>query len=76
MRFGIQGLSNISIPFLMYNGKRYALHFESDTVYASDPVDLVNGIETVEVWVGDIPYQFRFKAKLGTEETDLFDDLF
>lgn len=76
MRFGIQGLSNISIPFLIYNGKRYALHLESDTVYASDPVDLVNGVEIVEVWVDDIPYQFRFKANLGTEENDLFDDLF
>ena len=76
MRFGIQGLSNVDIPYLMYNGKRYDLHLEGNAIYASDSLDLVNGVETVEVWVNDIPIQFHFKAKLGTEENDLFDDLF
>lgn len=76
MRFGIQGLSNVDIPFLIYNGKRYALHLEGGAVYASDPIELVNGVETVDVWVDDIPHPFHFKAKLGTEENDLFDDLF
>ena len=60
----------------MYNGKRYALHLEGGDVYASEPIDLVNGVETVEVWVDDMPHSFHFKAKLGTEENDLFDDLF
>ena len=76
MKFGIQGLSNVDIPFLLYNGKRYALHLEGVDIYASEPIDLVNGVETVEVWVDDMPHPFHFKAKLGTEENDLFDDFF
>ena len=76
MRFGIQGLSNVDIPYLMYNGKRYALHLEGNSIYASESIDLVSGVETVEVWVDGLAHLFHFKAKLGTEENDLFDDLF
>lgn len=76
MRFTINGLSNVDIPFIMYGKKRYALHLESNCIYASDPVELISGIDEVEVWVDCIAYPFHFKAKLGTEENDLFDDIF
>ena len=76
MRFGIKGLSNTDIPYLVYNGKRYSLHVESKEVYVSDHIDLVAGVEVVEVWVDGLGHTFHFKAKLGTEENDLFDDLF
>ena len=76
MRFGISGLTNMDVPFLVYNGKHYALHLEGKELYASDPIDLVSGVERIEVWVDGLAHPFHFKAKLGTEENDLFDDLF
>lgn len=76
MKFAINGLANKDIPYLVYNGKHYALHHESNEVYVSDNIDLVSGVEIVEVWVDGLGHPFHFKAKLGTEENDLFDDLF
>ena len=76
MRFTICGLSNKDMPFMVYNGKHYKLHLEDIEMYVSDPIDLVDSVDSVEVWVDDIAHPFHFKAKLGTEENDLFDDLF
>ena len=76
MRFEIKGLSNKDVPYLIYNGKHYALHLESGEIYVSDHIDLAAGVELVEVMVEGMSHPFHFKAKLGTEENDLFDDLF
>ena len=76
MHFVIKGLSNIDVPYVMYNGKRYNLHLESDSLYATDAIDLVSGVEQFELWIDDYAHIMHFKAKLGTEENDLFDDLF
>lgn len=76
MKFKINGLTNKDIPYLVYNNKHYALRFESKELYVSDPLDIVAGVELVEVCVDGLRHPFHFKAKLGTEENDLFDDLF
>ena len=76
MKFEIKGLSNKDVPYLIYNGKHYALHLESGELYVSDHIDLAAGVELVEVMVEGMSHPFHFKAKLGTEENDLFDDLF
>lgn len=76
MKFEINGLTNKDIPYLVYNGKHYALHLKCKEIYVSDHIDLVAGVEKVEVWVDGLGHPFHFKAKLGTEENDLFDDLF
>ncbi len=76
MKFEIKGLSNKDVPYLIYNGKHYALHLESGELYTSDHMDLVAGVDVVEVIVEGMSHTFHFKAKLGTEENDLFDDLF
>lgn len=76
MRFEIKGLSNKDVPYLVYNGKHYALHLESNELYVSDHIDLAAGVELVEVMVEGMSHPFHFKAKLGTEENDLFDDIF
>lgn len=76
MKFEIKGLSNKDVPYLIYNGKHYALHLENGELYTSDHMDLVAGVDVVEVIVEGMSHTFHFKAKLGTEENDLFDDLF
>lgn len=76
MKFEINGLTNKDIPYLVYNGKHYDLHLECKEIYVSDHIDLVAGVEKVEVWVDGLGHPFHFKAKLGTEENNLFDDLF
>ncbi len=76
MRFEIFGLANKDLPYLIYNGKRYALHLETGCTYVSDPIDLVNGVESFNLWIDDCIHQLNFKAKLGAEENDLFDDFF
>ena len=76
MRFEISGLSNKDLPYVVYNGKRYMLHLEAGNNYVTAPIDLVGGVETYDLWVDDYVHHFSFKAKLGTEENDLFDDLF
>lgn len=76
MKFEIKGLSNKDVPCLIYNGKHYALHLESGELYTSDHMDLVAGVDLVEVMVEGMSHPFHFKAKFGTEENDLFDDLF
>lgn len=76
MRFDISGLANKDVPYLMYNGKRYALHQEMGDTYVSEPIDLVNGIDSFDVIVEEAVHHMTFKAKLGAEENDLFDDLF
>ena len=76
MKFEINGLTNKDIPYLVYNNKYYTLRIESKELYVSDPLDIVAGVELVEVCVDGLRHPFHFKAKLGTEENDLFDDLF
>ena len=76
MRFDISGLANKDVPYLMYNGKHYALHQEMGDTYVSEPIDLVNGIYSFDVIVDEAVHHMTFKAKLGAEENDLFDDLF
>lgn len=76
MRFDISGLANKDVPYLMYNGKRYSLHQEIGDTYVSEPIDLVNGTDFCDVIVDEAVHHMTFKAKLGAEENDLFDDLF
>lgn len=76
MHFVIKGLSNIDMPYIMYNGKRYNLHLEGGSLYSTDAIDLAAGVEQFELWIDDYAHVMHFKAKLGTEENDLFDDLF
>lgn len=76
MHFVINGLSNIDMPYIMYNGKRYNLHLEGGSLYSTDAIDLAAGVEQFELWIDDYAHVMHFKAKLGTEENDLFDDLF
>lgn len=76
MHFIIKGLSNIDMPYIMYNGKRYNLHLEGDSLYSTNAIDLAAGVEQFELWIDDYSHVMHFKAKLGTEENDLFDDLF
>lgn len=76
MKFEIKGLSNKDVPYLIYNGKHYALHLEIGELYTSDHMDLVAGVDLVEVMVEGMSHPFHFKAKFGTEENDLLDDLF
>ena len=76
MRFEIRGLANKDWPHIMYNGKRYDLHLETGCTYVSEMMELVNDVDTFELWIDDYSHKMRFKAKLGTEENDLFDDLF
>lgn len=76
MHFIIKGLSNIDMPYIMYNGKRYNLHLEGDSLYSTNAIDLAAGVEQFELWIDNYSHVMHFKAKLGTEENDLFDDLF
>jgi len=76
MKFEIKGLSNKDVSYLIYNGKHYTLHLENGELYTSDHMDLVAGVDLVEVMVEGMSHPFHFKAKFGTEENDLFDDLF
>ena len=76
MKFEIKGLSNKDVPYLIYNGKHCTLHLENGELYTSDHMDLVAGVDLVEVMVEGMSHPFHFKAKFGTEENDLFDDLF
>lgn len=76
MKFEIKGLSNKDVLYLIYNGKHYTLHLENGELYTSDHMDLVAGVDLVEVMVEGMSHPFHFKAKFGTEENDLFDDLF
>ena len=76
MRFEIRGLANKDWPHIVYNGKRYDLHLETGCTYVSDMIELVNDVDTFELWIDDFSHEMKFKAKLGTEENDLFDDLF
>ena len=76
MHFIIKGLSNIDMPYIMYNGKRYNLHLEGDSLYSTNAIDLAADVEQFELWIDDYSHVMHFKAKLGTEENDLFDDLF
>lgn len=76
MHFVIKGLSNIDMPYIMYNEKRYNLHLEGDSLYSTDAIDLAAGVEQFELWIDNYAHVMHFKAKLGTEENDLFDDLF
>ena len=42
----------------------------------STAIDLAAGVEQFELWIDNYSHVMHFKAKLGTEENDLFDDLF
>ena len=74
MHFVIKGLANKDLPYIVYNGKHYPLHFSEDSVYYTDPMDIVNGVESFELIIDDYSHKMHFKAKFGAEENDLFDD--
>ena len=73
LRFTIKGLSNIDVPYVIYNELRYSMKKESGNIWATEPLPLVQGLDKIALYVGAAEHVFKFKMKFGVEEDDLFD---
>lgn len=74
MKFTISGLSNVDMPYIMYNGTRYNLSLVGNNIWHSEPLLLVPGQDKVCLTAVGVEHEYTIKIKLGTEENDLFDE--
>lgn len=74
MSFSISGLTNMDVPCLEYNGRKYKMFRTSAGKWDSEPLELASGIDFMAVVVRDVKYDFHVTLNLGAEENDLFDE--
>lgn len=77
LRVNIRGVEAIDVPAVEYNGVIYPLNRESEGIYRSEPMTLVDTATRVTVRVNDKPVgSYSVKISTGAEEEDLFGDDF
>ncbi len=72
MKFTISGLSNVDMPYLVYNGQRYKMFMVTANQWQSEPLSLVADVLNMTLLAGGAQYDFKVKINLGVEENDLF----
>lgn len=73
LQFRIKGATFMDVPQLMYNNVIYNLNGLEKDRYISDNINLIQGVNDVEVRIGSYSQTFSIKINLGAEEDDLFD---
>lgn len=71
-RLKIRGLSSIDVPMLEYNSSSYSLIRESEDIFVSDKLNLVDTATKITLHIGNYSKQFLIKISTGAEEDDLF----
>ncbi len=72
MKFVISGLSNVDVPYIIYNGRQYRLFMADANLWQSEPLALAADVEKLTLYAGGARYDFTVKINLGIEENDLF----
>jgi hypothetical protein len=74
VKYTIKGLSISDTPYLMYNGRRYELNNQDETIYFSDRLNLVANENMIELCIGSYIHTSKINISLGAEDdNDLFD---
>lgn len=71
-RLKIRGLNTIDVPVLEYNSITYSLVRESEDIFVSEKLNLVDTATRVTLRIGCYTKQFIIKISTGAEEVDLF----
>lgn len=72
VEYEIKGLLGGDIPFVLYNGNRYSLSQQEDFKYLSERLKIVDGVEEIEIHIGDYFLKSKIILNLGVKEDDLF----
>ncbi len=70
---GIQTHS-MDVPVVQYNGKSYTLHKTSNNHYESEPLSLLESVNSVTLEIGDFSQTDVITVKIGVNEDDIFGD--
>lgn len=73
LKYIIKGISLKDSPFVIYNGKHYALTHLDAEEYQSEKLDLINTAKIVTLVIADKQQIDGIEVLLGAEEDDLFD---
>jgi len=72
VRYMIKGMSNIDVPYIIYNSVNYSLVRKDDNIYESEHLNLEETSRTVTLVIGDFKKNDTLVIKTGVEEDDLF----
>lgn len=72
--FAIKGLKVAQKPYILYNGKRYALNKNIGYEYQSENLLIDLQVQTITLQIGTDKQIFNISIKAGFEEDDLFAD--
>ncbi|MCD8287171.1 MAG: BREX-4 system phosphatase PglZ [Clostridia bacterium] len=74
-RFRIRGLNSIDTPTIEYNNAICSLTRESDEIFVSERLCLVDTATKITLHIGDFNRTFNIETSTGVQEDDLFGDL-
>ena len=72
LKFRIKNMPTVEIPFVEYNGQRYALHQIDNELYESDSINVTDQDNTVILIIGKVKRNFNVSVETGAQEDDLF----
>jgi hypothetical protein len=73
VKFRITNIPSIEIPYLEYDGTRYALHQIGNDLFESDALVLNDQCAVVTLAIGNVNRDFNVSISTGAKEDDLFD---
>jgi hypothetical protein len=73
VKFRITNIPTIDIPYLEYDGTRYALHQIGNDLFESDALVLNDQCAAVTLAIGNVNRDFNVSISTGAKEDDLFD---
>jgi len=72
LRFRIKNIPSIEIPVVKYNGLRYSLHQKNNEIYESEPINVSDKDNIVQLIIGNIIRDYKISIETGAQEEDLF----
>jgi len=71
--YNLKGITDMTLPYIIYNSKRYELSRQGDTIYVSEPLYIVESQTSVTLVVDEKSQTDTIRLILGATEDNLFD---
>lgn len=72
VKFTIKNIPTTNIPFVKYNGVRYALNNVGGDTYETDALILDSHVQQISLSIGEVEKIYQLQVTTGVEENDLF----
>ena len=72
----IVGLTSLDSPIIIYNGNQYKIKSIGHDLYDSEPIELKNDVNDLELRIGETSEITTISVQTGGQEEDLFKEMF